>query len=56
MHLLVMMTFAALTSTVLAAITHEAETPRERLFYGIKTFGAFVGVALVISWAIYFIP
>jgi len=45
-----MITFAALTSTVLAAITNEAETTRERCLYGLKTFGAFVGVGLAISW------
>ncbi len=56
MHLLVMMTFAALTATTLAAITNEAETPRERLIFGLKTFGGFVGIGLVISWIIYFIP
>ncbi len=56
MHFLVMTTFAALTSTVLAAITNEAETTRERCLYGLKTFGAFVGVGLVISWLFYFIP
>lgn len=50
MHFLVMTAFAALTSTVLAAITNEAETTRERCLYGLKTFGAFVGVGLVISW------
>ncbi|MFQ3582299.1 MAG: hypothetical protein SNJ67_08050 [Chloracidobacterium sp.] len=56
MHLLAMMAFAALTATVLAAITNEAETPRERLIFGLKTFGSFIGIGLAISWVIYFIP
>jgi hypothetical protein len=32
------------------------ETPRERLVYGAKVFGAFVGIALVLGWLMYFIP
>lgn len=56
MHLLVMTVFAALVSVVFAAITNEANSTKTRAVYGLKTFGYFVGVGLLLSWVIYFIP
>jgi hypothetical protein len=51
-----MTTFAAFVSVVFAAITGEAKTSRGRFLYGLKTFGYFVVIGLVLSWVIYFIP
>ena len=31
-------------------------TPKERLWYGTKTFLQFVGISLIIAWVLYFIP
>lgn len=56
MHLLVMIVFAALVSVVFAAITNEANSTKTRAVYGLKTFGYFVGVGLILSWVIYFVP
>lgn len=31
-------------------------TPKERLWYGGKTFLQFLGISLLIAWILYFIP
>ena len=38
------------------ASTSAVEPPRERLVYGAKVFGAFVGIAVVLGWLMYFFP
>ena len=38
------------------ASTSAVEPPRERLVYGAKIFGAFVGIAVVLGWLMYFFP
>lgn len=53
-HLGLLMLFAALTSAVFAAIARE--TPREQLRAGLRMFAAFLGVAFVLGWLMYFIP
>lgn len=56
MHFLVMSLFAAVVACVMAAIDPERHTPKARFLYGLKIFGAFVGIAVVIGWVMYFIP
>ena len=46
--------FAALASIVFGAMTKD--TTRERLIYGLKVFGEFMVIGLVLSWLLYFIP
>ena len=53
-HLGLMMLFAALTSAVFAAIGKDA--PRDQLRLGVRMFAAFIGVAFVLGWLMYFIP
>lgn len=53
-HLLVMMLFAALVGVVMGTISRE--TARERLLYGLKVFGEFVVIGLVLAWLLYFLP
>lgn len=53
-HFLVMMLFAALAAVILGATTKD--TPRERCIYGIKVFGEFIVIGLVLGWLLYFIP
>ncbi|HEU4796848.1 MAG TPA: hypothetical protein VFT02_14530 [Pyrinomonadaceae bacterium] len=53
-HFLVMMLFAAMAAVVLGATTKD--TPRERWLYGLKVFGEFVVIGLVLGWILYFIP
>jgi hypothetical protein len=55
MHLLMMMTFAFLVSIVFAGINYETNTGKERFSYGLKVFGSFMGVGLVLAWIIYFL-
>ena len=49
-----MILFAGLTSVVFAVIARE--TPREQARAGLRMFAAFIGVAFVLGWLMYFIP
>lgn len=53
-HLLVMMLFAAMVGVVMGLVSRE--TPREQLFYGLKVFGEFVIIGMVLAWVLYFLP
>jgi len=53
-HLPAMIVFAFLVSVVFGVLSKD--TPRERFIYGAKSFGAFVGIALLLGWMMYFIP
>jgi len=49
-----MTVFAGLVSVIFGAVAKE--TPRERLFYGLKVFAEFMLIGLVLGWILYFIP
>jgi putative Mn2+ efflux pump MntP len=53
-HFPAMVLFSFLVSVVFGVLSKN--TPRERLLYGAKVFAAFVGVALVLGWLMYFVP
>lgn len=53
-HFLIMMMFAAVAAVVLGAMAKD--TPKERLLNGIKVFGEFIVIGLVLGWILYFIP
>jgi len=53
-HFPAMILFSFLVSVVFGVLSKN--TPRERLAYGAKVFAAFVGVALVLGWIMYFVP
>ena len=53
-HLLVMMLFAALVGIVMGLVSRE--TAKEQLLYGLKVFGEFVAIGLVLAWVLYFLP
>ena len=53
-HFLYLLGFAALIAVVFGAIS--SGTPKEKLWYGGKTFLQFVGISLLIAWVLYFIP
>jgi hypothetical protein len=53
-HFPAMLLFSALTSVVFGVVTKN--TPRERAIYGVKVFGAFVGIAIALGWVMYFVP
>jgi hypothetical protein len=50
-HFSALLLFSFLTSVVFGVVTKDS--PRERLFYGAKVFGAFVGVAILLGWLMY---
>jgi uncharacterized membrane protein YagU involved in acid resistance len=53
-HLNALLLFSFLVSVVFGVLSKD--TPRERIVYGAKVFGAFVGVALVLGWIMYPVP
>ena len=53
-HFPALIIFAFLVSVVFGVLAKE--TPRDRLVYGMKVFGAFVGTALVLGWLMYPFP
>jgi len=53
-HFPAMLLFAFLVSVVFGVLSRD--TPRDRLIYGAKVFGAFIGIALALGWLTYFIP
>jgi hypothetical protein len=56
MHVLMMSLYAAIAATVLAAIEPKHDSLRDRIIHGLKVFGAFLGVGLLLSWILYPIP
>ena len=53
-HFTAMLVFSFLVSVVFGVLSKD--TPRQRLIYGAKVFGAFVAVALVLGWIMYPVP
>ncbi len=53
-HAGLMVLFAFFVSLVFAVIGRD--TPREQLQLGLKFFGAFVGVGLLLGWLMYPLP
>ncbi|HSQ20887.1 MAG TPA: hypothetical protein VLR92_10995 [Blastocatellia bacterium] len=56
MHVLMMSTYAALAAVVLAAVDPKSDTTRQRLVHGLKIFGSFLGIGLLLSWILFPIP
>jgi hypothetical protein len=53
-HLLWMSVFAALTAVVFGVASKGGD--RQRFKYGLKVFGEFIAIALLLGWILYFIP
>ena len=53
-HLLWMAVFAGLTAVVFGVVAKGSD--RQRLIYGLKVFGEFMFIALVLGWILYFLP
>jgi hypothetical protein len=53
-HLPAMLLFSFLVSVVFGVLSKD--TPRDRLIYGAKVFGAFLGIAVVLGWIMYPLP
>jgi|EndMetStandDraft_2_1072991.scaffolds.fasta_scaffold782363_2 hypothetical protein len=56
MHFLMMALYAAITAIVSAGIAPNMQTTRDRVKYGLKVFGMYLGVGLVLSWVLFPIP
>jgi hypothetical protein len=48
--------YAAVTAIVSAGIAPNIDTPRQRTLYGLKVFGTYLGVGLLLSWVLFAIP
>jgi hypothetical protein len=55
-HLWALILFSLLVSIAFAALSAEHHTTPERIKYGAKVFGYFVGVGFLIAWALYYLP
>lgn len=53
-HFNALLLFSFLVSVAFAALGFG--TRRERIIYGVKVFGAFVGIALLLGWLMYPFP
>jgi flagellar biosynthesis protein FliR len=53
-HFSAMLLFSFLTSVVFGVISKD--TPRGRVLYAAKSFGLFVGIALLLGWVMYPFP
>jgi hypothetical protein len=53
-HFPALLLFAFLTSIVFGVIGKD--TPRDRMLYAAKSFGLFVGIALLLGWVMYPFP
>jgi hypothetical protein len=56
MHVLMMSMYAAMAAVVLSAVDPKSETTRQRVIHGLKIFGSFLGIGLVLSWVLFPIP
>lgn len=56
MHVLMMSMYAAMAAVVLAAVDPKSNTTRQRVVHGLKIFGSFLGIGLLLSWVLYPIP
>jgi hypothetical protein len=55
-HFTAMVLFSLLVSVAFATLSSEHHTTPEKVKYGAKVFGYFVGVGFLISWALFFLP
>ena len=56
MHILMMSLYATMTAVVLAAVETRSDSMRDRTIHGLKTFGWFMGVGLLLSWVFFPVP
>lgn len=56
MHVMMMSMYAAMAAIVLAAVDPKSDTTRQRVLHGLKIFGSFLGIGLLLSWVLFPIP
>jgi hypothetical protein len=55
-HFLALVLFSLLVSIAFAVLSSEHPTTPQKVRYGFKVFGYFVGIGFLIAWALYFLP
>jgi len=55
-HFLAMLLFSTLVSIAFGTLSSEHHTTAERIKYGLKVFGYFVGIGVLIAWVLYPLP
>ncbi len=53
-HFLYLLAFAGIVAAAFGAFA--TGDTREKIIYGLKVFGQFVGISLIMAWIFYFIP
>ena len=56
MHVLMMSLYAAMAAVVLATVDPKSGNTRERVLHGLKIFGSFLGIGLLLSWVLFPVP
>jgi hypothetical protein len=55
-HFLALVLFGLFVSIAFAVLSSDHRTSSERVKYGAKVFGYFVGIGLLIAWFLYPLP
>ena len=55
-HFLALAIFGVLVSVAFAVLSAEHSTTAERVRYGLKVFGYFVGLGFLVAWVLYPLP
>ncbi len=53
-HFFYLLFYALLVSIAFAVFADG--TNRDKFLYGLKTFGQFLGISIILAWVFYFIP
>ena len=56
MHVLMMTLYSFIAAIVLATIDPRSDTTRQRMIHGLKIFGWFLGIGLLLSWVLFPFP
>ena len=56
MHVLMMSLYAAMAAVVLATVDPKSDNTRQRVLHGLKIFGSFLGIGLLLSWVLFPVP
>lgn len=55
-HFVALIIFSALVGIVFGVLSSEHDNTVERVKYGLKVFGSFVGIGFGIAWVLWFLP
>jgi hypothetical protein len=56
MHFIALVLFSIIVGVAFALLNSEVHDTRARVLYGLKVFGLFVGIALVLAFVMYPFP